>query len=139
MPYPAIAAVFVPVAFRGGITGQLYRQFALTLSVSVLLSTLVALTLTPALGVTPLTIASGTGANARISTGTAVVSGVTAATVLGVVFIPTLYVVIERLMSRRTDGTTPGKPEEAEPEAPPVAEPVRHSGGQPPVGEEEQP
>jgi HAE1 family hydrophobic/amphiphilic exporter-1/multidrug efflux pump len=44
-----LCAVFVPVAFMGGITGQLYRQFALTLSVSVLLSALVALSLTPAL------------------------------------------------------------------------------------------
>jgi HAE1 family hydrophobic/amphiphilic exporter-1/multidrug efflux pump len=44
-----LCAVFVPVAFMGGITGQLYRQFALTLSVAVLLSTLVALTLSPAL------------------------------------------------------------------------------------------
>jgi HAE1 family hydrophobic/amphiphilic exporter-1/multidrug efflux pump len=44
-----LIAVFVPVAFLGGITGELYRQFALTLSVSVLLSALVALTLTPAL------------------------------------------------------------------------------------------
>jgi multidrug efflux pump len=42
-------AVFVPVAFLSGITGQLYRQFALTLSVSVTLSTIVALTLSPAL------------------------------------------------------------------------------------------
>lgn len=44
-----LCAVFVPVAFMGGITGQLYRQFALTLSVAVLLSALVALSLTPAL------------------------------------------------------------------------------------------
>jgi HAE1 family hydrophobic/amphiphilic exporter-1/multidrug efflux pump len=44
-----LCAVFVPVAFTGGITGQLYKQFALTLAVSVLLSALVALTLTPAL------------------------------------------------------------------------------------------
>jgi HAE1 family hydrophobic/amphiphilic exporter-1/multidrug efflux pump len=44
-----LISVFVPVAFLGGITGELYRQFALTLSVSVLLSALVALTLTPAL------------------------------------------------------------------------------------------
>ncbi|HSB79450.1 MAG TPA: efflux RND transporter permease subunit, partial [Candidatus Methylomirabilis sp.] len=44
-----LCAVFVPVAFLGGITGQLYRQFALTLSISVLLSALVALSLTPAL------------------------------------------------------------------------------------------
>jgi HAE1 family hydrophobic/amphiphilic exporter-1/multidrug efflux pump len=44
-----LTAVFVPVAFMGGLTGELYRQFAITLSVSVLLSALVALTLTPAL------------------------------------------------------------------------------------------
>jgi hydrophobe/amphiphile efflux-1 (HAE1) family protein len=44
-----LIAVFVPVAFLGGITGELYRQFELTLSVSVMLSAVVALTLTPAL------------------------------------------------------------------------------------------
>jgi hydrophobe/amphiphile efflux-1 (HAE1) family protein len=44
-----LSAVFVPVAFVGGLTGQLYRQFALTLAVSVVLSAIVALTLTPAL------------------------------------------------------------------------------------------
>ncbi len=44
-----LCAVFVPVAVMGGITGELYKQFALTLAVSVLLSALVALTLTPAL------------------------------------------------------------------------------------------
>ncbi|HEV2357063.1 MAG TPA: efflux RND transporter permease subunit, partial [bacterium] len=42
-------AVFVPTAFIGGITGQLYRQFALTLATSVTISAFVALTLTPAL------------------------------------------------------------------------------------------
>jgi HAE1 family hydrophobic/amphiphilic exporter-1/multidrug efflux pump len=44
-----LSAVFVPVAFLGGLTGQFYRQFALTLSVSVLISAFVALTFTPAL------------------------------------------------------------------------------------------
>jgi len=44
-----LCAVFVPVSFMGGITGQLYRQFAITVSVSVILSVIVALTLTPAL------------------------------------------------------------------------------------------
>jgi hydrophobe/amphiphile efflux-1 (HAE1) family protein len=44
-----LCAVFVPVSFMGGITGQLYRQFAITISVSVILSVIVALTLTPAL------------------------------------------------------------------------------------------
>jgi len=45
----ALAAVFVPVAFLGGIAGQLYRQFAVTVTVAVVLSGVVALTLTPAL------------------------------------------------------------------------------------------
>jgi len=44
-----LAAVFIPVAFLGGIAGELYRQFAVTLAVAVLISGLVALTLTPAL------------------------------------------------------------------------------------------
>lgn len=44
-----LCAVFVPVAFLGGIAGQLYKQFALTISVSVVISGLVALTLSPAM------------------------------------------------------------------------------------------
>ncbi len=44
-----LLAVFVPTAFMGGITGQLYRQFALTISASVAISALCALTLSPAL------------------------------------------------------------------------------------------
>ncbi|MFG6666321.1 efflux RND transporter permease subunit [Halomonas sp. HNIBRBA4712] len=44
-----MAAVFVPVAFLGGFTGQIYQQFAITIAVSVALSALMALTFTPAL------------------------------------------------------------------------------------------
>ena len=44
-----LCAVFIPVAFLSGITGQLYKQFAITIAVSVVLSGLVALTLSPAL------------------------------------------------------------------------------------------
>ena len=44
-----LCAVFVPVSFLTGITGQLYRQFTITIAVSVLISTLVALTLSPAM------------------------------------------------------------------------------------------
>jgi multidrug efflux pump len=44
-----LCAVFVPVAFLGGITGQLYKQFAITIAISVVFSTVVALTLSPAL------------------------------------------------------------------------------------------
>ncbi|MBQ5855948.1 MAG: multidrug efflux RND transporter permease subunit [Bacteroidales bacterium] len=42
-----LAAVFVPVSFLSGITGILYRQFTITIVVSVLISTVVALTLSP--------------------------------------------------------------------------------------------
>jgi len=44
-----LCSVFVPVAFLGGITGLMYKQFAITIAVSVVLSGIVALTLTPAL------------------------------------------------------------------------------------------
>ena len=44
-----MAAVFVPVAFMGGFTGQIYQQFAITVAISVALSALMALTFTPAL------------------------------------------------------------------------------------------
>jgi multidrug efflux pump len=44
-----LCAVFVPVAFLGGIAGELYRQFAVTVAVAVVISGIVALTLTPAL------------------------------------------------------------------------------------------
>ena len=42
-----LCSVFVPVSFLPGITGQLYRQFTVTIAVSVIISTIVALTLTP--------------------------------------------------------------------------------------------
>src|SRR5215510_1444647 len=44
-----LCAVFVPVGFLGGITGQLYKQFAITIAISVAISGFVALTLSPAL------------------------------------------------------------------------------------------
>ncbi|HEU5280363.1 MAG TPA: multidrug efflux RND transporter permease subunit [Gammaproteobacteria bacterium] len=42
-------AVFIPVTFLGGITGQLYKQFAVTIAISIIFSGIVALTLSPAL------------------------------------------------------------------------------------------
>ena len=44
-----LVSVFVPIAFLGGLTGELYRQFAVTIAISVVLSGIVALTLSPAL------------------------------------------------------------------------------------------
>ena len=49
-----LSAVFIPVAFMGGMTGILYKQFALTIAVSVAISAIVALVLTPALCATML-------------------------------------------------------------------------------------
>ena len=44
-----LAAVFVPVAFMGGLSGGMYRQFAITIVISVIISGFVAITLTPSL------------------------------------------------------------------------------------------
>ena len=44
-----LCAVFIPTAFLSGITGQLYKQFAITIAISVVISGVVALTLSPAL------------------------------------------------------------------------------------------
>ncbi|MBF8263524.1 MAG: acrB [Parachlamydiales bacterium] len=44
-----LCAVFIPVAFLGGIAGELYRQFAITMAIAVLISGVVALTLSPAI------------------------------------------------------------------------------------------
>jgi len=44
-----LCAVFIPVSFLGGLAGELYRQFAVTIAVSVVISGIVALTLSPAL------------------------------------------------------------------------------------------
>jgi HAE1 family hydrophobic/amphiphilic exporter-1 len=54
-----LAAVFVPVGFMGGITGRLYQQFAITIALSVVLSVVNALTLSPALSALLLKPATG--------------------------------------------------------------------------------
>ncbi len=54
-----LIAVFVPVAFLGGTTGVLYQQFAITIAISVAISSFVALTLTPALAALLLKPAQG--------------------------------------------------------------------------------
>jgi HAE1 family hydrophobic/amphiphilic exporter-1 len=56
------------------------------------------------LGVSPLAMATGAGAGARISVGTSVVGGMLASTLLSVIFIPVLYVVIRTLAPGRVRG-----------------------------------
>ena len=55
-----LCAVFIPIAFLGGLTGELYRQFAITISIAVVISGIVALTLTPSLCVIVLRPQDGT-------------------------------------------------------------------------------
>jgi HAE1 family hydrophobic/amphiphilic exporter-1/multidrug efflux pump len=65
-------------------------------------------------GSLPLAIASGAGAGARKSLGTAVVSGMTCATLIGIFLIPVFYVVMQRISERhapfRPEDTVPKKP-----------------------------
>jgi HAE1 family hydrophobic/amphiphilic exporter-1/multidrug efflux pump len=72
------------------------------------------------LGVIPLVIAHGAGAEARIAMGTAVFGGMTAATILGVFIIPVLFYVVERMKGTPADGV------KAAPAAPPAAPPAEH-------------
>src|SRR6201999_584818 len=72
------------------------------------------------LGVLPLVLATGAGASARISIGIAVFYGMIASTCLVVVFVPSFYVVMQRLEERRK-----GKPVKA---APPLAQPKDAAG-----------
>jgi HAE1 family hydrophobic/amphiphilic exporter-1 len=57
------------------------------------------------LGLTPLVLASGAGANSRRSLGTTVVGGLTVATIL-IIFVPIFYYVIERLRERKSPKQT---------------------------------
>ena len=68
------------------------------------------------LGVVPLVIATGAGAGARRALGTTVFSGMIAATILAVFIVPALYVVVNRLASRRKAVTpTPTPARQPEP------------------------
>jgi multidrug efflux pump len=56
------------------------------------------------LGVTPLAISRGAGANARHAIGTGVIGGMLFATLLGLLLIPVFYVVVRRLLGDRLEG-----------------------------------
>jgi multidrug efflux pump len=55
------------------------------------------------LGVTPLAVSTGTGANSRHAIGTGVMGGMVGATMLGVLFVPVFYVAVRRLLGDKTD------------------------------------
>ena len=72
------------------------------------------------LGVIPLVIASGAGANSRVSLGTAVFGGMLMATVFGVFMIPLLYVVVQQVAEKLGGGKSTPAPVIPEPEPPPT-------------------
>lgn len=72
------------------------------------------------LGVIPLVIASGAGANSRVSLGTAVFGGMLLATVAGVFMIPLLYVVVQLAAEKLGGGKSTPAPAIPEPEPPPT-------------------
>jgi multidrug efflux pump len=59
------------------------------------------------MGVTPLAISSGAGANARHAIGTGVIGGMLSATFLGLLLIPVFYVVVRRLLGDKLDAPPP--------------------------------
>jgi multidrug efflux pump len=67
------------------------------------------------LGVMPLVVSTGAGANARRAIGTGVVGGMLTAALLGVLFVPVFYVAIRRLMGDKLngEGEKPPQPPEA--------------------------
>jgi multidrug efflux pump len=68
------------------------------------------------LGVTPLAIASGAGSGAQNSIGIGVMGGMIAATVLGIFFVPLLFVAVRRLFKRKQPAnTTTGEVKPASP------------------------
>jgi multidrug efflux pump len=66
------------------------------------------------LGVMPLVVSTGAGANARHAIGTGVVGGMLAAALLGVLLVPVFYTVVRRLMGDRLDEPTGHKPQPPE-------------------------
>jgi len=65
------------------------------------------------MGVTPLAISSGAGANARHAIGTGVIGGMLAATFLGLLFIPVFYTTVRKLLGDKLDAPPPGEHRES--------------------------
>jgi len=70
------------------------------------------------LGVVPLVLATGAGANARRSIGIAVFSGMLASTCIAVLFVPSFFVVLQRWQERRRQKSAAQAPQPARPPGP---------------------
>jgi multidrug efflux pump len=79
-------------------------------------------------GTMPLALATGAGANSRISIGTGIVGGTLTATLLAVFLVPLFFVVVRRLFARRQPaGSHDGAYRPAAPGTAPHTTPVRHA------------
>jgi multidrug efflux pump len=82
------------------------------------------------LGVLPLAISTGAGANSRHAIGTGVIGGMLFATILGLLFIPVFYIVVRRMLGDKLDEVSHKLPHEGhgaeEDQVPDAATPPRH-------------
>jgi len=87
-----LTAVFLPASFLPGISGQMFRQFALVIAATASVAFI--------LGVVPLLTATGAGAASQQALGTVVFGGMAASTFLAIPFVPVFYVLTRRLGDR---------------------------------------
>ncbi len=107
-------AVFIPVSMIGGTSGAFYRQFGLTMAAAVGISAINAFTLSPALfallllmtvltmllGMLPLMMATGAGANGGCSLASCVVGGMTLGILALLFLVPALFIIFQWLQER---------------------------------------
>jgi hydrophobe/amphiphile efflux-1 (HAE1) family protein len=108
-----LCAVFIPTAFISGLTGQFYRQFALTIAISTVISAFNSLTLSPALcaillrpahapedwltRVLNFLASRGAGAEMRHAMGIATFAGMIGVTIFGLFLTPIFYVLVSKV------------------------------------------
>jgi len=129
----SLIAVFIPILLMGGIVGRLFREFAMVISISIVISLAISLATTPMmcaeacmlrfrqimmttmaalLGALPLAIGIGEGGELRKPLGIAIVGGLLLGQVLTLYSTPVIYLYMDRfrLWSRRLRGATPLSP-----------------------------
>jgi multidrug efflux pump subunit AcrB len=89
-----LAAVYTPIGFQGGLTGTLFLEFAITLAAAVVVSGIVAVTLSPVMSSRFVHPRGKEGAEARSSIGIVLVAGMTVGTIFTLFVVPVFYSLI---------------------------------------------